>query len=386
MKRIDQAQTPMLYATALGVAGGVAVLAAGGFSPLALGLALAMSAAGALVGKRLSARQQAWQRSVDKYLAGQVDFGEQVVSVWKNHIESSREQMESAINALSDRFGGIVDKLDVTLRTATRETDSIEGGGNDVVAIFSKSEQDLGALIEVQQSAMKNMDGMLSKVQGLDRVVAELQDMAFDVARIAQQTNLLALNAAIEAARAGELGRGFAVVAKEFRMLSNQSGETGRKIAEKVKIISATIVDTCTVVRESVVAEDNSLASVHTTVDRVMGVMADFRGVTEAFRRSSNLLQDESSSIQQEINQALVQLQFQDRVSQIMTQVNKNIDRLPEVMQEHLDSYAQTRVLTPMDSQELLAELKKTYIMADQHMIHEGGKLEQKNTTDISFF
>lgn len=383
MKRIDQAQTPMLYATALGVAGGVAVLAAGGFSPLALGLALAMSAAGALVGKRLSARQQAWQRSVDKYLAGQVDFGEQVVSVWKNHIESSREQMESAINALSDRFGGIVDKLDVTLRTATRETDSIEGGGNDVVAIFSKSEQDLGALIEVQQSAMKNMDGMLSKVQGLDRVVAELQDMAFDVARIAQQTNLLALNAAIEAARAGELGRGFAVVAKEFRMLSNQSGETGRKIAEKVKIISAAIVDTCTVVRESVVAEDNSLASVHTTVDRVM---ADFRGVTEAFRRSSNLLQDESSSIQQEINQALVQLQFQDRVSQIMTQVNKNIDRLPEVMQEHLDSYAQTRVLTPMDSQELLAELKKTYVMADQHVIHEGGKLEQKNTTDISFF
>lgn len=383
MKHIDQAKTPLLYASALGVAGAAAVLIVGGLTLMAGGLALVLLVAGGLVGQMLTARQQAWQHSLEEYLAGQVAFGEQVVPVWKNHIESSREQMESAINALSDRFGGIVDKLDVTLRTATRETDSIEGGGNDVVAIFSKSEQDLGALIEVQQSAMKNMDGMLSKVQGLDRFVAELQDMAFDVARIAQQTNLLALNAAIEAARAGELGRGFVVVAKEFRMLSNQSGETGRKIAEKVKIISAAIVDTCTVVRESVVAEDNSLASVHTTVDRVM---ADFRGVTEAFRRSSNLLQDESSSIQLEINQALVQLQFQDRVSQIMTQVNKNIDRLPEVMQEHLDSYAQTRVLTPMDSQELLAELKKTYVMADQHVIHEGGKLEQKNTTDISFF
>jgi methyl-accepting chemotaxis protein len=383
MRRIDQTQVPLLYSAALGLLAALAILVAGGLSLLSVGLALLLLAAGGVVGWLLRARQQSWQRSVDRYLASQVEFGEQVVPVWKNHIESSREQMESAINALSDRFGGIVDKLDVTLRTATRETDSIEGGGNDVVAIFAKSEQDLGALIEVQQSAMKNMDGMLSKVQGLDRFVAELQDMAFDVARIAQQTNLLALNAAIEAARAGDLGRGFAVVAKEFRMLSNQSGETGRKIAEKVKIISAAIVDTCTVVRESVVAEDNSLESVHTTVDRVM---ADFRGVTEAFRRSSNLLQDESSSIQLEINQALVQLQFQDRVSQIMTQVNKNIDRLPEVMQEHLDSYAQTRVLTPMDSQELLAELKKTYVMADQHVIHEGGKLEHKNTTDISFF
>ena len=383
MKRIDQAQTPMLYATALGVAGGVAVLAAGGFSPLALGLALAMSAAGALVGKRLSARQQAWQRSVDKYLAGQVDFGEQVVPVWKNHIESSREQMESAINALSERFGGIVDKLDVTLRTATQATDSVEGHGTDLVGIFRKSEADLRALISLQQTAMGNMEGMLAKVQGLDRFVAELQDMAFDVARIAQQTNLLALNAAIEAARAGELGRGFAVVAKEFRMLSNQSGETGRKIAEKVKIISAAIVDTCTVVRESVVAEDHSLESVHATIDRVM---ADLRGVTDAFQSSSDLLQGESMSIQSEINAALVQLQFSDRVSQIMTQVNKNIDRLPEVLKEHLQNYVATRTLAPMDAQAMLAELQKTYVMADQHIIHQGGKVEQKSVTDISFF
>ena len=383
MKRIDQAQTPMLYATALGVAGGVAVLAAGGFSPLALGLALAMSAAGALVGKRLSARQQAWQRSVDKYLAGQVDFGEQVVPVWKNHIESSREQMESAINALSERFGGIVDKLDVTLRTATQATDSVEGHGTDLVGIFRKSEADLRALISLQQTAMGNMEGMLAKVQGLDRFVAELQDMAFDVARIAQQTNLLALNAAIEAARAGELGRGFAVVAKEFRMLSNQSGETGRKIAEKVKVISAAIVDTCTVVRESVVAEDHSLESVHATIDRVM---ADLRGVTDAFQSSSDLLQGESMSIQSEINAALVQLQFSDRVSQIMTQVNKNIDRLPEVLKEHLQNYVATRTLAPMDAQAMLAELQKTYVMADQHIIHQGGKVEQKSVTDISFF
>jgi methyl-accepting chemotaxis protein len=291
--------------------------------------------------------------------------------------------METAINALSDRFGGIVDKLDVALRTATQATDSLEGGGTDLVAIFGKSEQDLRALIAVQTTAMSNMENMLAKVQGLDRFIVELQEMAFDVARIAQQTNLLALNAAIEAARAGELGRGFAVVAKEFRMLSNQSGDTGRKIAEKVKVISAAIVDTCTVVRESVVAEDQSLGSVQTTIDRVM---TDLRTVTDAFQSSSNLLQDESMSIQAEINAALVQLQFSDRVSQIMTQVNKNIDRLPEVLQEHLENYVATRTLEPMDALEMLAELQKTYVMADQHVIHQGGKVEQKTVTDISFF
>jgi methyl-accepting chemotaxis protein len=383
MKSMDRAKMSQVYVFVLGAAGASAILLVGGLSWIAMVLALVMLAAGFVTAWHLAAMQKAWQRSIDAYLAGQMEFGEQVVPVWKNHIESSREQMETAVNALSERFGGIVDKLDVALRTATQETDTIEGNGSGVVALFTKSEQDLGALVAVQQAAMSNMEGMLTKVQGLDRFIVELQDMASDVARIAQQTNLLALNAAIEAARAGELGRGFAVVAKEFRMLSNQSGDTGRKIAEKVKVISAAIVDTCTVVRESVVAEDNSLESVHTTIDRVL---ADFKGVTEAFQRSSNLLQGESMSIQSEVNQALVQLQFQDRVSQIMTQVNKSLDRLPEVMQEHLQSYAQTRELKSLDAQAMLEELKKTYVMADQHVIHQGGKVAQSTTTDISFF
>jgi methyl-accepting chemotaxis protein len=367
----------------LGFAGAACVLIVGGFDLLSVALAVLLALAGMALGLQTSHNFVTQQQRIKDYLAGQTEFGEAVVPVWRGHIESSREQMEVAINALSDRFGGIVDKLDVTLRTATQATDSLEGGGTDLVTIFGKSEQDLRALIAVQQAGKANMEAMLSKVQGLDRFVAELQDMAFDVARIAQQTNLLALNAAIEAARAGELGRGFAVVAKEFRMLSNQSGETGRKIAEKVRVISAAIVDTCTVVRNSVVAEDSSLESVHTTIDRVMG---NLRGVTDAFKNSSNLLQDESMSIQSEINQALVQLQFQDRVSQILTQVIKNIERLPGMQQDQQQQFEQTRELLPPDPQTMLAEMKETYVMSDQHVIHEGGKVVQSNTTDISFF
>ena len=382
MKQI-QRPSELVLSLGLGLLGAAAVMLAGGLSWLAAALAAALLVAGGLLGYKLMSLRQAMQTAIEDYLAGQAQFGEELVPVWQNHIESSRSQMESAVNALSDRFGGIVDKLDAALRSATQETDTIEGSGNGVVALFAKSEGDLRALIAVQQTSMGNMQNMLNKVQGLDRFIVELQDMAADVARIAQQTNLLALNAAIEAARAGELGRGFAVVAKEFRMLSNQSGETGKKIAEKVKIISSAITDTCTVVRDSVVAEDQSLEAVHTTIDRVM---ADFKGVTEAFQRSSDVLQCESMNIQVEVNQALVQMQFQDRVSQIMTQVNKNLDRLPQVLQAQTHAYAESRVLQPLDAEALLTELKKTYVMADQHVIHEGGKVKQSNTTDISFF
>ena len=371
------------YPAALGLVAALLLLWQGQASLLSLALALLMLAGGAGVGWLLAKREAALQAAVDDYLASQFAYSAEVVPVWNGHIESSREQMEVAVNALSERFGGIVDKLDVALRTAAQETDAVDSSSS-LVAVFAKSEQDLTALIAVQETAMKNMAQMLVKVQGLDRFVVELQDMASDVARIAQQTNLLALNAAIEAARAGELGRGFAVVAKEFRMLSNQSGDTGRKIAEKVKVISAAIVETCSVVHDSVQAEGTSLETAHATINRVV---SDFKGITESFQRSRDVLHGESLSIQSEVNQALVQMQFQDRVSQILTQVIKNIERLPAVLQTTQQVYAQTRVLEAHDPQEMLAEMKKTYVMADQHVIHAGGKVVQSSSdNEISFF
>lgn len=373
----------LLYPAALGLCGAIFVLISGGLGWLAVLLACVLLGAGVALGLRLAATQSALQQSIATYLAGQAQFGEQVVPVWQGHIESSREQMESAVNTLSDRFGGIVDKLDAALQAASAETSRIESGGNGLTAVFERSEQTLDRLIATQDSAMRSMENMLEKVQGLDQFIGELHGMAADVARIAQQTNLLALNAAIEAARAGELGRGFAVVAKEFRMLSTQSGETGKRIAEKVNIISAAIVDTCTVVRESVAKEDDSTEVAHTTITTVL---ADFKTIIDAFERSSTLLKNESIGIQSEVNQALVQMQFQDRVSQILTQVNKNLDRLPVVLLEQLQTYVNNGTLHALKPQELLAEMQKTYVMADQHVIHQGGKVAQSNSTDISFF
>ena len=75
-----------------------------------------------------------------------------------------------------------------------------------------------------------------------------------------------------------------------------------------------------------------------------------------------------------------MQLQFQDRVSQILNHVNDNILYLPTFLQQ------QTGTLTPLDAQEFLADLKKTYVMADQHLIHSGAKAVQKIDTEITFF
>jgi len=62
------------------------------------------------------------------------------------------------------------------------------------------------------------------------------------------------------------------------------------------------------------------------------------------------------------------------------------MDQLPPMLQQQREDFDQTQQLRPLDPEEVLTELQKTYVMEDQHIIHAGGKVEQKFNTDISFF
>ena len=378
----DSRQTIPFYVAALGIVGSIAVLA-NGVSWLSICTATGLAAAGVWIGLSLMARQAAWAQTIDLYLASQQQLGEQVAPIWSGHIESSREQMGSAIASLTERFSGIVEKLNVAVHASDLETQAIQDEEKGIVAVFTRSERELGSVIRTQKKAMSSMTSMLDKVQGLNEFIVELQLMAADVARIAHQTNLLAVNAAIEAARAGESGHGFAVVAKEVRLLSVQSGNAGKRITETVGVISAAIIDTSRMVKASVKQEDLALLQAETMIKQVL---AEFKGTARALQRSSVLLKEESIGIKAEISEALVQFQFQDRVSQIMSHVSSNIKQLPDFFKKSRLAYAQSGVLLPLEPPVLLDELKETYVMAEQHVIHTGGHIDAKNETEITFF
>jgi methyl-accepting chemotaxis protein len=47
---------------------------------------------------------------------------------------------------------------------------------------------------------------------------------------------------------------------------------------------------------------------------------------------------------------------------------------------------AQSGELALLDSDAFLTELKKSYVMKDQHVVHDGGKVAAKDDTEITFF
>lgn len=300
--------------------------------------------------------------------AGFESFSGDVAPVWAGQIESSRGQMEDAIAALSERFANIVQQLGRTL-----DPPSGAGSGTQNTAaasVYSHSQEQLQQVVASLRDAMDGKARMLSQIEDLQRFVGELQDMAEGVSRIAQQTNLLAINATIEAAHAGERGRGFAQVAQEVRVLSRLSGETGQEITRKVAAIHAAIDATCSTAQVSQRQEHAVLAD---SESRIAQVLDQFQNLTTDLAHSADLLRSESRLIQGEVNDSLVQLQFQDRVSQILSHVRDNIGRMPEVVREHHARCTQQGRLEPLQSATLLKELEATYAMAGERAVHRAG-------------
>jgi len=212
--------------------------------------------------------------------------------------------------------------------------------------------------------------------------------MAGSVASIAEQTNMLALNAAIEAARAGDAGRGFAVVAQEVRELSTQSGETGRHIAEKISLVKDAMAAISSTAGQTQEQEDRTLdESEHFINEVVQHLEARAQQLIDEGER----LLATSVEVSGQIEQVLVELQFQDRVSQILDQVTGSMAQLTSQIEAGEAAYRSGERTLTMNIDELLREMKTTYTTVEQHRQHEPARrpedeVDSAAAGSISFF
>ncbi|AUZ49032.1 chemotaxis protein [Pseudomonas orientalis] len=336
---------------------------------------------------RTTARAQADQSTVDAAhngMASRAQLDEVLLGampIWAKQVESSRHQTEEAIVSLANRFTGIATRLQDTVQASQQAAGELDGQSADgALEVLARSDSELSQVINSLKATQTSRDQTLAQVRSLTAYTKELRAMAADVAAIAAQTNLLALNAAIEAARAGEAGRGFAVVADAVRSLSNKSSETGQQMSAKVDIINNAITQLVQAASSSADQDSHSVAESENSIQRVL---ERFQNITGRLADSADLLKQESYGIRDEMTEVLVSLQFQDRVSQILSHVRDNM----QALHDHLLQASQAPdQAVGVDARQWLARMEATYATDEQRRLHHGAAAAQQNSQDITFF
>ncbi len=306
-----------------------------------------------------------------------------LLPIWQRQTELARHQLETSITELVGRFSDIHQRLQTAVASSATTASSMKGDtGLGGVIHFANNE--LGQITQTLRAAMEQRDDLLTEISGLSKITVELSGMSAEVAGIASQTNLLALNAAIEAARAGEYGRGFAVVADEVRTLSTRSGETGARIGKRIEQVNSALQTTLDRTTEYAAQDSNRLSKSEGSIAQVLD---QFQHSSESILHSAQTLERESAAVQSSVEEVLVNLQFQDRVSQILGHVTGDMEKLVAAMADQEARLRHGQPVTLINIQDWLRAIQKTYTTLEQVDVHRGAKHSKTpGNSEITFF
>ena len=301
-------------------------------------------------------------------MSGNVDEFAVLVS---KQIEHVSDDGRSEVDNIADRFLNVTNRLRSAMdlfHQTFGSADTVGNVSNDgVSALTTEIRGKLEGVTESIQSVLSSKDQVIGHIQPLTNHAQSMTDMANDISGIASKTELLALNAAIEAARAGSQGRGFAVVADEVRSLANSANESSHNIIEKADEINQQIVLTINQVTKQSQSDAEQMKQAETIIQ---GVIDRYQESESNIAICANVIVGISQEIQEEIDETLISLQFQDRSSQVLANVNSNLINLGAQLKA---AVGEIKVGSWDQGNELLnwiEEMKQVYTTESEKVLH----------------
>ena len=229
---------------------------------------------------------------------------------------------------------GIVDQLSQQNDKAASSTKQESARENELSKLRHFTLEMMSAMDYFVQQVLETSQDSMTMVHQTDDMLASMNDvekLLNDVRTISDQTNLLALNAAIEAARAGESGRGFAVVADEVRKLSQDSNSFSNQISRVVENVS-TEVGEAKQIAARLASRDLSQA-IHSKAE-IDEMVKEITGLEQYLSSHIVSVSQTAESIRENINLAVVSLQFEDLMLQILKDAKLNANHIREFSEQ----------------------------------------------------
>lgn len=97
------------------------------------------------------------------------------------------------------------------------------------------------------------------------------------------------------------------------------------------------------------------------------------------------ILEKNKSKILSEINEIMVLLQFQDRVSQILSNINTSLNTVSQCVSDERQA-ANAGEAGVLDLEEILATLEASYVTEEERQAHNGGQSDASEDSSVNFF
>lgn len=319
---------------------------------LALGLLLAVVVAWSALRGFVADHLDRTDDSPDGHL-----LASQIVPVWKRQVDAAREHSARSAESLLESFGRLSSQIDGVLRV---DEDGTKLGMGAIERVLQLHKPQLDRLLATTRETVRDRDQILEVMDSVSDSLDEMVQLSKDVQAIARATHILSLNASVEATRAGEAHGGFNVIAGEIRDLAGASRHAGTGIASRVGALKERLQAVALEARRhqcdeedlGLRAEEDARTVIAALIDTMMKVT-----------RSSRQIHTAGREMQADLERIFVGLQSQDRMSQMLDAVTKDMDRFADWTSGADDEAAAS-------PRQWLDRLEAGYTMEDQRSTH----------------
>ena len=238
--------------------------------------------------------------------------------------------LRDAVLELGGGFDGLSNKTALQ-QSLLKQIIDVQDGGVSIQDFATRTgdllEHFVGMIVQMSRESLR----IVYRIDGMAKEMDAVFGLLKNVNTIAEETNLLALNAAIEAARAGESGRGFAVVAGEIRNLASNSNQFNEQIGSHVERARTAMGQLRGLVGAMASQDLNVALSAKGDIDAMM------THVTESDARTSAVADqvvEINRGLGSDVSTTIRSLQFEDILSQLITQTRSRLIDLQEVTAE----------------------------------------------------